>query len=82
MGNGFGQCIPVITFLMRNIPPLKSIIPHAFACQRVKEPGYGGNEGRREVNNFIISTGWKKSKSEFKYAKQRGKIPLRVLGCY
>ena len=69
MDNSIGQCIPVIIFPMLNVPPLKSSIPRAFACQQIKEPGYDVNEVHREVNNFIISTGWEISKSAFEYAK-------------
>lgn len=69
MDNGVGQCIPGIMFPMLNILPLQLSIPHAFACQQVKEPGYDVNEVHGEVYNFIISTGWEISKSAFKYAK-------------
>lgn len=69
MDSGFGQGIPVIAFPMMNIPPLKLSTPHAFACRQGKEPGYDVNEVHREVNNFIISTGWEISKSALKYAK-------------
>lgn len=54
---------------MLNILPLQLSIPHAFACQQVKEPGYDVNEVHGEVYNFIISSGWEISKSAFKYAK-------------
>lgn len=50
-------------------------------CQQVKESDYDINEVHKEVDNFIISTAWEMSKSAFKYAKQRGKIPVGLSGC-
>lgn len=64
-----GEHIPVIMFPMLKIPAAISSIPHAFACQQVKESGCDVNEVHREVSNIIISTAWVMSKSAFKYAK-------------